>query len=168
MRRTVIFDYIDKYITEKIHKKAREKEKELSPDNFVAYYLYDSIIYWFVIFCIFTIFTFIFGAFDKAFFYLLGVASIICFFIVLYYVSYRCIVDDTGINLKRFWILEKQILWEEIKKVEIKEFEPCDKPLEKNAIIRNKQNKIIFTCSYDLVGFNLIVKKAKKERKKKH
>lgn len=39
MRRTIILDFIDECITEKIYKKAREAEKELLPDNFTAYYL---------------------------------------------------------------------------------------------------------------------------------
>ncbi|MBQ9919367.1 MAG: hypothetical protein IJO49_00930 [Clostridia bacterium] len=172
MRRTIILDFIDKHITEKIYKKAREKEKELMPDNFTAYYLRSSVVYWFVIFLLFTISTFTFGFFDKVVLYILGSASIVSFIIILYHVSYRCSVDDTGMKVRKFWFFEKQVLWKDVKKVEVQEFEPYyayyGKPLEKQAIIRNKQNKVIFTCSYDLVGFNLIVKKAKKERKKKH
>ena len=168
MRDTIILDFIDKCITEKIYKKAREAEKELLPDNFTAYYLRSSIVYWFVIFILFTIFTFMFGFFVKVFLYILSAASIGSFLIVLYHISYRCLIDDEGITIKKFWVLEKQVFWKDVKKVEVKEFEPYGKPLEKQAIIRNKQNKVIFTCSYDLVGFNLIVKKAKKERKKKH
>lgn len=168
MRRTIILDFIDKCITEKIYKKAREAEKELLPDNFTAYYLRSSIVYWFVIFILFTIFAFMFGSFDKFFLYILGTGSIGSFFIVLYHISYCCIVDDTGIKVKKFWLFEKQVFWNDVKKVEIQKFESHRKPAEKIAIIRNKQNRIIFTCSYDLVGFDLIVKKAKKERKKKH
>lgn len=168
MRRTIILDFIDKYITEKIYKKAREREKEFLPDNFTAYYLRGSVMYWFVIFLLFVIFTFTFGLYDKIFLYILSVASIVSFLIVLYHISYLCIVDDTGMKIRRFWIFKKQILWEDVKKVEVRKFESYSKPLEKHVIIRNKQNKIIFTCSYDLVGFDLIVKKAKKERKKKH
>ena len=168
MGRGILFDFIDKHITEKIYKKAREAEKELLPDNFTAYYLRSSIVYWFVIFILFTICTFMFGSFDKVVLYILSVASIGSFFIVLYHISYCCIVDDIGMKVRKFWIFEKQVLWKDVKKVEIQEIERYGKPLEKQAIIRNKQNKVIFTCSYDLVGFNLIVKKAKKERKKKH
>ena len=168
MRRTIILDFIDKCITEKIYKKAREAEKELLPDNFTAYYLRSSIVYWFVIFILFTIFTFMLGSFDKFFLYILSTGSIGSFFIVLYHISYCCIVDDTGMKVRKFWIFEKQVLWKDVKKVEIQEIEPYGEPLEKQAIIRNKQNKVIFTCSYNLVGFDLIVKKAKKERKKKH
>lgn len=36
----------------------------------------------------------------------------------------------------------------------------------KQVIFRNKQNKVIFTCTYDLVGFDLIVKKAKKNARR--
>ena len=168
MRRTIILDFIDKCITEKIYKKAREAEKELLPDNFTAYYLRSSVIYWFVICLFFVICTFSFGFFDKVVLYILSAASIGSFLIVLYHISYRCLIDDEGITIKKFWVLEKQVFWKDVKKVEVKEFEPNGKPLEKHAIIRNRQNRIIFTCSYDLVGFDLIVKKAKKERKKKH
>ncbi len=168
MRRTIILDFIDKCITEKIYKKAREREKELLPDNFTAYYLRSSVMYWFVIFLLFVIFTFSFGFLDRVFLYILSAASIGSFLIVLYHISYHCSVDDTGMKVRKFWLFEKQVLWKDVKKVEVQKFEPYGKPLEKQAIIRNKQNKVIFTCSYDLVGFDLIVKKAKKERKKKH
>ena len=122
--------------------------------------------YWFAIFCFFIIGTFTFGFFDKIVLYILSVASIGSFFIVLYHISYRCIVNDIGMKVRKFWIFEKQILWKDIKKVEIQEFESYGKPLEKTSIIRNKQNKVILTCSYDLVGFNLIVKKERRNERK--
>ncbi len=167
-RHFLILDFIDKCITKRIYKKAREQEKDFLPDNFTAHYSRSSVIYWFVIFFIFLICTFIFGYFNKKLLCLLSAISIGVFLIVLYHISYRCNIDDDGMTISKFWFLEKRIVWKEIKKVEIIEFEPYGKPLEKNAIIRNKQDKVIFTCSYDLVGFNLIVKKAKKERRKKH
>ena len=71
-------------------------------------------------------------------------------------------IKDT-LFASKFLIFEKQILWKDVKKVKVQKFEPYGKPLEKHAIITNKQNKVIFTCSYDLVGFDLIVKKAKKK-----
>lgn len=168
MRRTIILDFIDKCITEKIHKKARESEKELMPDNFTAYYLRSSVAYWFMICLFFVICTFIFCNFDKLFLYILGAASIGSFIIVLYHISYHCSVDDTGMKVRKFWFFEKQVFWKDVKKVEVQKFEPYGEPLEKLVIIRNKKDKVIFSCSYDLVGFELIVKKAKKERKKKH
>ena len=163
MGRGILFDFIDKRITEKIYKKAREREKELLPDNFTAYYLRSTVIYWFVIFLIFAVLTLTFGLYDKVFLYVLGTACIVSFLLVLYHISYRCIVDDTGMKIRKFLIFEKQILWKDVKKVTVQKFEPYGKPLEKQAIITNKQNKVIFTCSYDLVGFDLIVKKAKKK-----
>jgi len=168
MRHSIIIDFIDKYITEKIYKQAREQEKELLSDNFTAYYLRSSVIYWLMICLFFVICTFSFGFFNKVVLYILSVASIGSILIVFHYISYRCIVDDVGIKVRKFWFFEKQILWKDVKKVETQEFKSYGEPLEKWAIIRNKQNKVIFNCSYDLVGFNLIVKKAKKERKKNH
>lgn len=160
-------NFIDKHIVEKIYQKAREQEKDLLPDTFTAFYSRGSIVRYFVFFLISVIVTFLFGPFDKVALYITVTISIGWFFIVLYNISYRCFVDDAGIKVTKFWLFKKQILWKDIKKVEINEFEYDYNALEKRAIIRNKQDKIVFTCSYDLVGFNLIVKKAKKARKKK-
>ena len=165
---SVIFDLIDKCVTEKIYKKARKKEEKLSPDNFTAYYSFGSILYWLVIFLLLAVTAVCFAFFEKAVLYILGSGAMVCFFILLYHITYRCTVNDIGITAKSFWIFKKQIYWKDVKKVEVTEFELKYSPLEKNVIIRNKKNKIIFTCSYDLVGFNLIAKKAKKERKKKY
>ncbi len=166
MRRSIILNLINKLITEKIYRQARKQEEKLDPDNFVAHYSIGSIIYWLFCFLLSVLLMLCFSFFDNFVLYMAGVASIGCFFIVLYYVSYRCFVDDMGITKIVFWLFRKQIFWKDVKKVDIQEYERCNKPLEKDAILRNKQNKIIYTCSYDLVGFNLIVKKAKNNARK--
>lgn len=168
MRNTIFFDLIDKHIVEKIYKKARAQEEKLSPDCFTAHYLLHSVIYWFLIFLLFVFGTVCLGAFEKIAFYIFGAGAVISFFVILHYISYRCFVDDNGITTQHFWFFKKQILWKDIKKIEVQEFDWDRAPREKRAVIRNKQNKVVFMCSYELVGFELIVKRAKKERKKKH
>lgn len=166
MRRSIILNLIDKLITEKIYKQVRKQEEKLNPNNFVAHYSSGSIIYWFFCFLLSVLLTLCFSFFDNFVFYMAGIASTGCFFIVLYHVSYRCFVDDMGITKIVFWLFRKQIFWKDVKKVDIQEYERRNKPLEKDAILRNKQNKLIFSCSYDLVGFNLIVKKARNSARK--
>lgn len=168
MTHSILFGFIDKRITGKIYQKAREKEKELLPDHFTAYYSRSSVVYCLVL-CLFAIFgTVVFGFLNKVVLYILSAASVGGVLLFLYYISYRCSVDDTGVKVKKFWLFEKQVLWEDVQKVEVQKHEPDFKPIEKQCIFRNKQNKVVFACTYDLVGFDLIVKKAKKERKKKH
>ena len=166
MRNSIILNLIDKLITEKIYRQARKQEEKLNPDNFVAHYSSGSIIYWLFCFLLSALLTHCFSFFDNFVFYIAGMASTGCFFIALYHISYRCFVDDIGMTIIVFWFFRKQIAWKDVKKVDIQEYERHNKPLEKNALLRNKHNNIIYTCSYDLVGFNLIVKKAKNNARK--
>ena len=168
MRRAIVLDLIDKCITEKIYRQARKQEELLISDRFTAYYTKGSTAYWLVCFAVSVMLTYCFSFFDSIIFYIAAAASIGCFIILLYYISYRCFVDDIGMTVIVFWFLKKRIFWKDVKKVHVQEYERRNKPLEKNVIIRNEQNKVIFTCSYDLVGFTLIAKKAKKERKNRH
>ena len=164
MRSYPLLDFIEKRIALRIYAAARELEKELDLDNFTAYYCRGTIVLWSVIFVIFVLATFVFCTFD-ALFYILLAASLGSFLVVLHHISYRCIVDGTGLIIRKFWRMEKKILWEDVKKVEIRKHEYWGKAPEKYAILRNKQNKIVFSCSYELVGFALIVRKSKREHR---
>ena len=166
MRNSVILNSIDKLITEKIYRQARKQEEKLDPDNFVAHYSSGSIIYWLFCFLLFVLLTLFFSFFDTFLLHIAGVASIGCFLITLYHISYRCFVDDVGITTIVFWLFKKQTFWKDVKNVDIQEYESRNKPLEKNMILRNTQSKLLFSCSCELVGFNLIVKKAKNHAKK--
>ena len=170
MRRTIVLDFINKCITEKIYKQARKQEELLASDCFTAYYAKASIVYWLLLFAISVMLTYLFSYFNAArsIIYMAIIASIGIFVIFLYYVSYRCYVDDTGITAIVFWLFNKRIFWKDVMNIKVQESVRRNKPLEKDLIIRNKQNKAIFSCSYDLVGFSLIVKKAMKERKDSH
>ena len=166
MRNNIILNLIDKHITEKIYRQARKHEEKLNPNNFVAHYSSGSVIYWLFHFLLLVLLALCFSFSNNFILYMAWVASIGCFFIVLYHISYRCFVDDAGITKIIFWLFKKQVFWKNVKKVDIQKYERRDKPFEKNMILRNKQNKIIFSCSYDLIGFNLIVKKAKTNARK--
>ena len=164
--RGIILDWIDKRITQKIYRQARKQEELLAPDCFTAYYTKGSCIYWFFCFLILMLFATFFGFFEKAVLYIAGAASVVCLLVFLYHISYRCLVDDIKITVVVFWFLKRQIFWKDIRKVQIQEYKPHRKTLEKNVILRNKQNKVLFTCSYDLVGYTFIVKKAKHNTRK--
>ena len=164
--RGIMLDLIDKRITQKIYRQARKQEELLAPDCFTAYYTKRSCAYWFLRFLILVLFTLFFSFWEKIVLYLVGIPSIGCFIIFLHHISYRCFVDDTKITVVVFWFLKKQILWKDIRKVQIQEYKQHRKPLEKNVILRNKQNKVLFTCSYDLVGYTFIAKKAKHNTRK--
>ncbi len=126
MRRGILFDFINKHITEKIYKQAREREKELLSDNFTAYYLSGSVIYW-LVFCLFFIFcTFTFGFFDKVILYILIAASIGSILILLYHISYRCIVDDTGIKVKNFGFLKSKFCGKMLRMWKFKNMNPME------------------------------------------
>ncbi len=170
-RRFSLLSLIEKAFYEKTYKKAREKEKELPQDEFTAYYLPRTIIYWFLISLIFVAFAILFKWLnaDKILVILLIVGAICSFLISIYHFTYRCFVNDEGMQIMCFWVIKKRVFWREVYKVDVKrQGEEYDKAEEKDIIIRNKKNKIIFSCPFDLVGFTLIIKKAKKERKKLH
>lgn len=164
MRCTIVLDFINKCITEKLYKQARKQEELLVSDCFTAYYAKGSVVYWLLLFAISVALTYFFSCFnaDRIIIYMVIITSIGSFVIFLYYVSYRCYVDDTRITTIVLWLFKKRIFWKDVTNVKVQEYVRRNKPLERDVIIRNKQNKVIFSCSYDLVGFTLIVKKAKK------
>lgn len=164
MNKSPIFNFIASCITERIYEKARKLEKDLSPDNFTAYYPYLSSICFFLMFLLLFLSTIIsinLSA-DKFILKLLVLSTLISFVLILYQISYRCFVDETGLMLMIFWFYKKQILWEDIVKVEIYEFTTPSTRYEKHIVMRNKRNKIIYDCSYNLVGFKLIERQIKK------
>lgn len=77
------------------------------------------------------------------------------------YISYRCYVNDEGITSVHLGIIKKHISWQDITKVESYTHERANRAFGRELIFRNKQNKIIFTCTYELAGFNLILEKVK-------
>ena len=166
MRHSIVLDLIDRFITQKIYRQARKQEEKLCPDSFMAYYPKGLICYWLFYLLLSVLLVLCFSLFDHFIVYVAIVLSIGCFFVVLYHISYRCFGDDVGMTIIAFWFFKKRIVWKDVKKVDIQEYERHNKPLEKNVVLRNKQNKIIFSCSYDLVGFNLIAKKAKSSTRK--
>lgn len=171
MKKTILLNLIEKAFYEKTYKKVREKEKELSQDEFTAYYLWYSTIYWFLISLIFVAFAILFKLLnsDKILVILLIVGAIVSFLISIYHFTYRCFVNDEGMQITYFGFIKKRVSWEDVYKVEVKrQLEEYDRAEERDIIIRNKKNKIIFSCPFDLVGFALIVKKANKKRKKSH
>ena len=101
-------NFIIKHLAEKFYKKVREQEKNLPSDNFTACYLLSEIMCYFLISLFFVIFLFFAWKFlDKFFIYISGGISIGCFLFALYLLSYRCVVDDNGITVKKFWFFEK-------------------------------------------------------------
>ncbi len=170
-RTSLILNLIQKEITEKIYKKAREKEKEFSQNEFTAYYLPQTVILWFVAFLLLLTFALLCDWLkgDRIIVILLIVAGIGSFSVFIYHLTYRCFVNDYGMTVAHWGFIKKSISWKEVYKIEVKRHaEEYDSAEERDLIIKNKKNKIIFSCSYELVGFTLIEKKAKKESKKPH
>lgn len=166
MSRGVIIDLIDKQITESIHHHARKQEKKLNPECFVAHYSWRMYIYQIGIYLLTVLMAAIFGYFGGFLAYLAGFLSVGWFLVMLYYVTYRCDVDDIGITRKVFFFFNKRILWADVWNVKVQEYERTNKPLEKTVILRNKRNKILFSCDYGLVGYVPLVKLAKKNAKR--
>ena len=63
--------------------------------------------------------------------------------------------------------MRSELFIDYIFKAFIEKFQKRARKLEKEVCIRGKNNKIIFHCSHELVGFTLIVRMANKYRKKK-
>ena len=171
MKKTILLNLIEKAFDEKTYKKAREKEKEFSQDEFTAYYLPRTIVLWFIIsvMLLLSLVAFKLARVENIVIITLAIGILGSFLVSIYHITYRCFVNDEGMQITYFWFIKKQVLWKDMYKVEIKRWhEEFDKAEERNIIIRNKNKKIIFSCSFNLVGFTLIAKKAKKERKKPH
>lgn len=133
MSGSVFLDWADQYMTERIHKKARQKERALPSDAFVAYYVRQSVARWFVFFALFVLCTVLLGWLDRWVLVFLVVFTVLSFLVFLYHATYRCYVDGAGMTVVRFWILKKRILWKDVHKVEVQEFQPYGKPLEKTS-----------------------------------
>ena len=94
--------------------------------------------------------------------------SVVAFFTLIYILTYRCYVDETGFIVKKFFVLKKFIPSEEFFSVEITKWQPKDSDGEGLLIVTNEKGKKIFDASKDLVGFGLMCKMAKKFERKKN
>lgn len=167
MRKSVFLNLTDKFITEKTYDMARRAEEKLCPNEFIAYYMPQTSIYWFIISAVMLFVSILFKTFNTALFFTALIASLGAFFIFIYYISYRCFVDEDGLTYVIFCVFKKRILWLDIINVNTSTQHYLTKPDERELILRNKQNKIVFSCSYELVGFNLILRKYKELRNRK-
>ncbi len=171
MKKTILLNLIEKIFDEKTYKKAREKEKEFSQDEFTAYYLPRTVLLWFVMSVVFllSLAAFKWAGAENIAIIILAIGASGSFLVSIYHITYRCFVNDEGMQITYFWFIKKRVFWKDVYKVEIKRLhEEFDRAEERNIIIQNKNKKIIFSCSFDLVGFTLIARKAQKERKKPH
>ena len=166
MRHAVIFDFINKQIIDNIHHHARQQEKKLDTNRFTAHYSLGTVLYWIGLCAIMMLVAVSLVILDRSLLWIPRIASVGCFLLVLYHITYRCYVDDTGITKVVFFIFKKRILWADVRKVQVQEDKKINQPLEKTAIFRNKRNKILFSCNYELVGFVPLVKLAKNKARK--
>lgn len=167
MSRGIFTDYVFKAIIEKFQKKARILEKDLPKEDFTAYYPKGYVILWLVIAFIMASLTVLtsFVSVGVAIFF--GILTALFLVAFLYHLTYRAKVNTEGMMIKWLFIFEKTVCWKNVKKVEIKQINWDRDPNEKEVCIREKNDKIIFHCSHELVGFTHIVRMANKYRKKK-
>lgn len=163
MRRFIIFDLFEKLILEKIYDKAREAEKQLPSTKFTAYYLPQTCICWFFLLIMMAIITVVFWKFNKSLFYLGLVILFLTFFMFLYHVSYKCHISEEGINSVFFYLFPKKILWKDIAKIESYASSESNKSFNRELIFKNRQKKTIYSISYELVGFNLIIERCREK-----
>jgi len=78
----------------------------------------------------------------------------------LYTLTYRCIVDQSGITAISFGVFRKHILWNDIYRVNVKVYSDGLSGYKK-LLLKNKKGKVIFFCYNDLIGYELIRKRAK-------
>ena len=167
-----LFDkFVEKTINTYIHKKSEEKEATFDENNFVAYYEPRRIIIFFLLFLVCPVITIGFYSVDKTFNIAVKIClafSVVAFFTLIYILTYRCYVDETGFIVKTFFVLKKFIPSEEFFSVEITKWQPKDSDGEGLLIVTNEKGKKIFDASKDLVGFGLMCKIAKKFERKKN
>lgn len=171
MQQSIILNSIISMINKKTYKKAREKEQELSKEKFNAYFLPRTIVLWFICDLISGIITLLL-LWAKAPVYITAFFVVISFIVALtaiHRLTYRCSVNNEGLTSVNFGFIKKRVFWKCIYKIDVKKTKNsiyCHE--ETNLIIRNKKNKIVYSCPYSLVGAALIEQKAKKARKKPH
>ncbi len=161
----------EKHINTHIHRKSAEKEATFDMNNFVAYHEPRRVIIFFLSFLVCLGITFGFYSVDKTFNVAVKIClafSAIAFFTLIYLLTYRCCVDETGFTVKKFFVLKKFVPREEFFDVEITKWQPKDSDEEGLLIVRNEKGKKIFDASKDLVGFGLICKMAKRFERKKN
>ena len=165
-----LFDkFVEKTINTYIHKKSEEKEKTFDENSFVSYHEPRRIIIFFLLFLAALGITFGLYSVDKTFNVIVKVCcvfSVVAFFVLVYLLTYRCYVDETGFTVKKFFVLKKFIPREEFFDVEITKWQPRNSDDEGLLIVRNEQGRKIFDASKDLVGFGLMCKMAKRFERK--
>ncbi len=162
---------IEKPINTYIHKKSKEKENTFDDKNFVAYHEPGRIIIFFLSFLVCLGITFGFYSVDKTFNVAVKIClafSAVAFFTLIYLLTYRCYVDETGFTVKKFFVLKKFIPRAEFFDVDITKWQPEDSAEDAILIVRNKKGKKIYSASKDLVGFGLLCKTAKRFERKKN
>ncbi len=163
--------FIEKPINAHIHKKSEEKEKTFDENNFVAYHEPRKIILFFLLFLVSLGITFGFYSVDKTINFAVKIClafSVIVFFTLIYLLTYRCYVDETGFTVKKFFVLKKFVPREAFFDVDITKWQPRNSDNEGLLIVKNEKGKKIFDASKDLVGFGLMCKMAKRFEIKKN
>ena len=167
MRSGLFIDYNFKAFIEKFQKKARNLEKDLPKEDFTAYYPKSYVILWLAITFIVAGISFLTSFVSVGVSIFFGILSALFFIAFLYHLTYRAKVNNEGMKIYCLFFFNKTVCWKDVKKVEIRQINLEDNPNEKEVCIRGENNKIIFHCSHELVGFTLIVRMANKYRKKK-
>ncbi len=163
--------FVEKPINTHIHKKSNEKEESFDENNFVAYHEPRKILLFFLLFLVCLGVTVAFCSVDnKINPFSIGACavSVVAFLVLIYLLTYRCYVDETGFTVKKFFVLKKIVPREEFFDVEITKWQPRDSDEEGLLIVRNENGKKIFDASRDLVGFGLMCKMAKRFERKKN
>ncbi len=166
-----LFDkFVEKTINTYIHKKSEEKEATFDENSFVAYHEPRRIIIFSLLFLAALGITFGFYSVDKTFNVIVMAClafSAVAFFTLIYLLTYRCQVDETGFTVKKFFVFKKFVPRGDFFNVEIISWEPRNSDKDGLLIVKNKNGKRIFTASKDLVGFGLMCKMSKRFERKK-
>ena len=169
--RAIFEKFFEKHINRYIHRKSAEKEAAFNENNFVACHEPRRIILFLISFLSFLGVTYCFYSVDNSFNVIVKVCfvfSVLTFFVLIYLLTYRCYVDETGFTVKKFFVLKKFIPREEFFDVDITKWQPRGSDEDGLLVVRNTKGKKIFTASKDLVGFGLMCKMARRFERKKN
>ncbi len=165
-----IFDFLfEKPINAFVLKKSEEKENTFDSCDFVAYHHPIRIAICFVQLILslgVTIGVYVVNKENTVLMVISGILSAVIFLVMVYMLTYRCHVDETGFTVRKFFVLKRFIPKEKFFYVDITELKQRNHKEDGLLIVKDEKNKKIFTASKDLVGFGLMCNMAKKFQRK--
>lgn len=170
MSHNSLINYIQNRICFKIYCKAREAERNLGKTSFIAYYHAGVVIRSFMHSIIFAAFAALLFIANEPNAYIasvvIAVMSVINLVLAIHYLTYRCCVTKEGISVGHFGRTSQKMKWCDVADYYVEMNSTYQKQkYEKTISLKNKNNAVLFRCTYALIGLKPILHRAKKWQK---